>query len=52
MRNPAQRNGEFVMLDKATVRDIAEKYAEEVKKVLQPTAIVLFGSYVNGKPHE
>ena len=40
------------MLDKATVRDIAAKYAEEVKKVLDPVAIVIFGSYVNGNPHE
>jgi len=40
------------VLDKATVREIAEKYAEEVKKVLNPTAIVIFGSYVNGNPHE
>ena len=40
------------MLDKATVREIAEKYAEEVKKVLTPVSIVLFGSYVNGTPHE
>ena len=40
------------MLDKTMVREIAEKYAEEVKKVLAPTSIVLFGSYVNGNPHE
>lgn len=40
------------MLDKKAVREIAEKYAEEVKKVLNPTAIVIFGSYVNGSPHE
>ena len=40
------------MLDKATVREIAEKYAEEVKKILNPTAIVIFGSYINGTPHE
>jgi len=40
------------MLDKATVREIAEKYADEVKKVLNPTAVVVFGSYVNGNPHK
>jgi len=40
------------MLDKETVREIAVTYGEEVKKVLNPTAIILFGSYVNGNPHE
>ena len=40
------------MLDKKTVREIAEKYAEEVKKILNPTAIVVFGSYINGSPNE
>jgi len=40
------------MLDKTTVREIALKYAEEVKKVLSPEKILLFGSYVNGTPRE
>ena len=40
------------MLDKKTVRDIAEKYAEKVKNILNPNAILIFGSYVNGSPHE
>jgi predicted nucleotidyltransferase len=40
------------MLDKATVREIASRYADEVKKVLSPDAVILFGSYVNGDPHE
>jgi predicted nucleotidyltransferase len=40
------------MLDKATVREIAAKYAEEVRKVLNPDTVILFGSYVNGNPHE
>jgi predicted nucleotidyltransferase len=40
------------MLDKTTVREIARKYADEVKKVLNPTAILIFGSYINGNPHE
>jgi len=40
------------MLDKETVREIAFRYTEEVKKVLAPDAVILFGSHVNGKPHE
>jgi len=40
------------MLDKATVRKIADKYAVEVRKILNPTTIILFGSYVNGNPRE
>ena len=40
------------MLDKATVRQIAIKYAEEVKKVLEPKSVILFGSYVNSVSHE
>ena len=40
------------MLDKTTVRKIASEYANEVRKVLNPNAIILFGSYVNGTPHK
>jgi len=40
------------MLDKKTVREIAAKYAEKVKGILNPNAVILFGSYVNGNPHE
>ena len=40
------------MLDKTTVREIAHKYSDEVKKVLKPSSVILFGSYVNGNPHE
>ena len=40
------------MLDKATVISTARRYADEVKKQYEPLAIVLFGSYVNGTPHE
>jgi predicted nucleotidyltransferase len=40
------------VLDKAAARKIAYEYAEEVKKVLRPDKVVLFGSYVNGTPHE
>ena len=39
-------------MDKTAVREIAVQYAEEVKKVLTPDAIILFGSYVNGEPDE
>ena len=40
------------MLDKESVRELAAKYAEEVKRVLNPDLIILFGSHVNGNPHE
>ena len=40
------------MLDKERVRTIALMYSDEVKKVLNPVCIILFGSYVNGNPHE
>lgn len=40
------------MLDKREVTEIAEKYAEKVKKIINPTAIIIFGSYINGNPHE
>ncbi|MCL2055474.1 MAG: nucleotidyltransferase domain-containing protein [Oscillospiraceae bacterium] len=40
------------MLDKAKVREIALKYSDEVKKVMHPVSVIIFGSYVNGIPHE
>ena len=40
------------MLDKAKVREIAHDYSNEVRKMLNPTKIILFGSYINGTPHE
>jgi len=40
------------MLDKTTARKIAEKYADEVKKILKPDAILLFGSYAYIKRHK
>ena len=40
------------MLDKAAVVSYAKRYAEEVRKEYDPHAIVLFGSYANGNPHE
>ncbi len=39
------------MLDKKSAREIAAKYADEVRRTLAPRAIILFGSYVNGTPH-
>ena len=40
------------MLDKGTVINTVEQYAEVVTKALSPSAVVLFGSYVNGEPHQ
>ena len=40
------------MLDKERVRTIAQMYSLEVRKVLNPVSVILFGSYVNGNPHE
>ena len=40
------------MLDKESVRTIALMYSNEVRKVLNPVSVILFGSYVNGNPHE
>jgi len=40
------------MLDKAEAIDIAKKYANEVLKVLDVDAIIFFGSFVHGYPHE
>jgi len=39
------------MLDKAEARQVAQKYAIEVTKNLDPECVVLFGSFVNGTPH-
>ena len=40
------------MLDKGTAVDTVERYVEAVIKEFSPSAVVLFGSYVNGTPHE
>ena len=40
------------MLDKNAVREIAVKYAREVRKIVEPDAILLFGSHVCGSPTE
>ena len=40
------------MLDKKAVRKIVVDYSSEVRKMFNPTRIILFGSYVNGTPNE
>jgi len=40
------------MLDKAEAKQIAKNYAKKVCEALDPKYIVLFGSFVNGIPHE
>jgi len=40
------------MLDKTAVRQIAKRYANVVCETLNPKSVILFGSYVNGNPHE
>ena len=40
------------MLDKEKVRQIAMEYANRVTLTYAPKSIILFGSYVNGNPHE
>ena len=40
------------MLDKRAVIDAVERYADAVKKEFSPYAVILFGSYVKGEPHE
>ncbi|MDR1703774.1 MAG: nucleotidyltransferase domain-containing protein [Clostridiales bacterium] len=40
------------MLDKEKARAIAKDYSKEVQKALKPNKVILFGSYVNGTPHE
>ncbi|GBU20302.1 hypothetical protein R80B4_00178 [Fibrobacteres bacterium R8-0-B4] len=39
-------------MDKEEALEIAEKYAELVAKEFNPKQILLFGSYLNGTPHE
>ena len=39
------------MLDKSEVREIAARYADKVKTSLNPSSVILFGSYANGTPH-
>ena len=40
------------MLDKRAVISAVEQYVDVVKNEFSPIAVVLFGSYVNGVPHE
>jgi predicted nucleotidyltransferase len=40
------------MLDKDAARLIAVRYAAEVAKVFNPSAVILFGSYVSGTPDD
>jgi predicted nucleotidyltransferase len=40
------------MLDKKTALNIANRYADEVRKTYNPFAIVLFGSYASGTQGE
>ena len=40
------------MLDKDRVSTIAQMYSNEVRKVLEPVSVILFGSYINGNPYE
>ena len=40
------------MLDKTRVREIALSYSNKIIQIYKPKQIILFGSYVNGNPHE
>ena len=40
------------MLDKRTVINTVEKYADAVIKEFSPNAVILFGSYAKGNPTE
>ena len=40
------------MLDKTEVREIAQIYTNRVREMYAPKQVILFGSYVNGNPHE
>jgi predicted nucleotidyltransferase len=40
------------VLDKKTIIYTVERYAEAVKQEFKPSAVILFGSHINGNPHE
>ena len=40
------------MLDKTAVKEIARKYANRVREEYDPKQVILFGSYIDGNPHE
>jgi predicted nucleotidyltransferase len=40
------------MLDKKAALNTVKQYTLAVKKELHPAAVVMFGSYISGTPHE
>jgi predicted nucleotidyltransferase len=40
------------VLDKATVKKIAESYTSRIRAEYNPKQIIMFGSYVHGNVHE
>ena len=40
------------MLDKSEARKIAVNYSNKVRQAYNPKQVIIFGSYVNGIPHE
>jgi predicted nucleotidyltransferase len=39
-------------MDKSAVMSVATRYAEAVVREFSPSAVILFGSYASGVPHE
>ena len=40
------------MLDKREAREIAVKYMDKVRQFYKPKQVIMFGSFVDGNPHE
>jgi len=40
------------MLDKKLAREIAASYTDKVREAHNPKQVIMFGSYVDGVPHE
>jgi predicted nucleotidyltransferase len=40
------------MLDKNQARELALKYTDIVRQTYHPSQVILFGSYIDGSPHE
>ena len=40
------------MLDQATVMSMSRRYAREVEKILNPQAVILFGSHAKGTAND
>jgi predicted nucleotidyltransferase len=40
------------VLDKREVREVALTYSKKVRQFYRPKQVILFGSYINGDPHE